>query len=865
MKNLFTILFLVYSFNLFAQPPVNDDCAGLIDLGVVPYCSDSIGVFYTNLDATESDIGNDNLPGAGACGNNDITFVGNDVWFAFTSSDTILDYTITVTGITDGQGSTPMSNPQIMVYRGDCAFDNLALLACGAADDGENVLELDVIGLDPNEVYFLRINDFSNTATPNWGTFQLCIDEIQPVNTIDEDGSNLCSGELYDSGGPDGDYGNNENNSFSICPPLGNNACITFNLTYYNIENFMDQVIFYDGPDTNSPQIDGITGVTTFSGNTPNEGGVCYTVQASSGCLTVQMITDATATYEGFAASWECSSQPCPPIEQISVDNNITDQEIIDNVGTPQTLITIDTIKCASGAYGTFQASDLSDLGLSKGLLLTSGSTNNAIGPNTGGGTTTIAGTPGDADLDYLSSLGGGQLSNDACIVELDVFVATDELTFEYVFGSEEYPEYANSNFNDIFALLISGPGITGDPNMNNQENLAIVPGTTTPVEINSLNHSVNWEYYRDNLGGLSVEYDGLTSDFQGYKKSLTASRNVTPCNTYHLKLAIADRGDSSFDSGVFISEIKGGTPTLSVNFASGVDYFVENCTGSDDELLITLSNPLDDSVTYDITISGTATLGLDYTLNIPSEITLAPGQTQLTYPIVPLTDTLTEGVETITITLSNDFGCGDITLSEITVELSDAPIVEIFTGQDTAFVCQDTCIFLEVSGATNYFWEPVSVVDDPFSATPQACPDNVSQWVNVVGSIGALPGCTAEDSIYLQIIDPQITISALDEFNLCEGDSVHLQAVNNVNNQGLVWSPGTGLSNINDEFVTASPNFTTTYTATVSLEGCTASDNFTVNVDAFDFPEITTFDTTICQGQAIMLAEQISNTTTNL
>src|SRR5690606_30735255 len=156
----------------------------------------------------------------------------------------------------------------------------------------------------------------------------------------------------------------------------------------------------------------------------------------------------------------------------------------------------------------------------------------------------------------------------------------------------------------------------------------------------------------------------------------------------------------------------------------------------------------------------------------------------------------------------------------------------------------------------------PVSVVDDPFSPVPQACPTS-DGWLYVIGSIGALPGCTAEDSIFLKIIDPQLEIVPLDEFNICVGDSVHLQAVNNLNNQGLVWSPGTGLSNINDEFVTASPSGNITYTATVTLQGCSASDNFTVNVDAFDFPDITTLDTAICQGQSVLLAEQIPNSTT--
>ncbi len=861
MKKLFTIFFLVYAFSLFAQP-VNDDCTGLIDLGVVPYCSDSIGVFYTNLDATESNIGNDNIPGPGSCGNNDITFVGNDVWFAFTTSDTILDYTITVTGITDGMGSIPMSNPQIMVYRGDCAFDELALLACGAADDGENVLELDVIGLDPNEIYFIRINDFSTTATPNWGTFQLCVDEIQPINTIDEGGSNLCSGELYDTGGPDEDYMNNENNVFTICPPAPNNACIVFTLQYYNIENGSDVLTFYDGPDINAPVITDLS--DGFSANEiSGGGGTCMTIQASSGCLTVQFTSDGSTTLEGFAGSWQCSAAPCEPFEFISVDGDVTEQDIIDNVSSPQTIVTVTNISCPNGAYGTFQAGDDTQLGLEKGLVLTCGSINNAIGPNNSNSTTTILGNGGDADLDYLSTVfGNGTTSNDACIVELDVFVATDQLTFEYVFGSEEYPEFVNTNFNDIFAFLISGPGIPGDVNMNNQENIAIIPGSNTPVQINSVNNLLNWEYYRNNEQGVSLEYDGLTSDYQAVKKSLTAQRNVTPCNTYHLKLAIADRGDSSYDSGVFISEIKGGTPNLSVNFASGVDYLVEDCTGTDDELLVTLSNPLDDSISYDVTIGGTAIQGVDYTLNMPSVITLAPGQTQLTYPLIPLSDGLIEGTETIIITLSNNFGCGNINLAQVTVEISDAPIVTIFTGQDTAFVCQNNCITLEVSGATDYFWQPVSAVDDPFSASPESCPTS-DLWVSVVGSIGALPGCSAEDSIYLQIIDPQLNIFAIGNPNICVGDSVQLQASNNVNNQGLIWSPGTGLSNINDELVTASPNVTTTYTATVTLAGCSASDDFTVNVDPFDFPIITTFDTTICQGQSIQLAEQIAFTTT--
>jgi gliding motility-associated-like protein len=857
MKKCFTFIFFLFTVSLFAQP-INDDCLGIIDLGVVPFCPDT--VFYTNLNATETDIGNDNIPAPGACGNNDITFVGNDVWFQFTTSDTITDYTITVTGITDGMGSTAMTNPQIMLYRGDCAFDDLALFACGSSDDGEFILELDVLDLDINEVYFIRINDWSPSASPNWGSFQLCIDEMDPISTIDQGGSNACTGELYDTGGPDGDYGPSENNAFTICPPFGQNACVTFTLQYYNLENFNDQITFYDGPDTSSPVIGNIDG----NGNGNNSGGVCYTVQATSGCLTVQFTSDGFTEFEGFGGTWQCSALPCEPIEGIDVDGNITEQDIIDNVSTPQTLVTIDTIICRPDAYGTFTASDNSGLGLEKGLILTTGSIFNALGPNNSGSTTTVNGGGGDSDLDYLSTQSGNSaLSNDVCIVEMDVFVATDELVFEYVFGSEEYPEFVNSTFNDIFAFLISGPGITGDVNIANQENIAIVPNTTTPVQINSLNDNINWEYYRDNLGGQSIQYDGLTSDYLGIKKSMTARKMVTPCNTYHLKFAIADRGDSSYDSGVFISEIKGGTPTLSVNFASGVDYLVESCTGVDDELLITLSNPLPDSAVYDVIIGGTATQGIDYILNIPNQVTIAPGQTELSYPFIPLSDALIEGTETIIITLTSNFGCGDIELTQITVELSDAPVVDIFAGQDTAFVCSGECLVMEVEGAVDYFWEPVSIVDNPTSANPEACP-LTSQFLYVTGSISALPGCSDSDTIWLEVVDPQMEIVPLGSVDLCEGNSVQLQAMNNVGNTNLEWSPSGTLDSDDQEIVTATPNVgTTVYTATVTISGCSATDDVTVTVDAFDFPTLTTTDTLICQGQSVQLANNIPITTT--
>ena len=60
MKNFLTLSFLFFVIGLFAQAPVNDDCDGIIDLGVVPFCP--VDTFFTNLNATATDIGNNNIP-----------------------------------------------------------------------------------------------------------------------------------------------------------------------------------------------------------------------------------------------------------------------------------------------------------------------------------------------------------------------------------------------------------------------------------------------------------------------------------------------------------------------------------------------------------------------------------------------------------------------------------------------------------------------------------------------------------------------------------------------------------------------------------------------------------------------------------
>ncbi|HAD12606.1 MAG TPA: hypothetical protein DCF33_09225 [Saprospirales bacterium] len=859
---LFLFIFQLVASMVVAQAPGNDafDCSTMVNLGEVPSCEPTV---YSNQNATPSVVATVDTVSCFQSGT-----AQRDVWFRFQCPISLLDVRITLNGI----GGSPITNPEFAVYRGDCFFNGLAELSCISADQGQIAAELDLFGLTPGADYYIRVSDWSATATPNSGSFTLCVDSIPPVVNITQGSSSLCSGTLFDSGGEFGDYGPNEDHTFVICPDQ-QAECISFNLEYYDLEPTInpfgsgdgDQLSFYDGNSANGQLLASLDGEGFSQQNVAGGGGVCFTVQAKSGCLTVVFESDANVQQAGWKGTWQCSSDPCIPMETLVVDTtNIVADSIVAAISTGGAVVTVTDIKCDAIQYGVFKyATESNDLNMGKGLVLTSGSATWAQGPNNQAGAGTVVppfNDPGDDDLNYLSNLyGSGSESHDACIIELDVFAATNEVVFEYVFGSEEYPEYIFSagGFNDIFAFLVSGPGIMGDPNLTNSAlNIAVLPNSTTPVQIDSVNNQVNWQYYRNNELSSTIQYDGLTSDSLGVKKSLTARVPVIPCNTYHLKLAIADRGDEAFDSGVFVSEIKAGSPDVEIQFASGIDYFIESCTGDDDTLFISLSKPASVPTTFNISLGGTATQGVDYLLNIPPTITFQPGETTLAFPIVPLPDALQEGAESILINLARDYGCGEVILKTLIAEINDGVEV-VVSGGDTLTVCKGDFLQLNASGATSYFWEPIAAVSNAYIANPVTSPTQ-SLWLTVKGLVGT---CEDIDSVFIKVVGPEIVASALSPTNICLGGAVSLQAVVSPANTPVTWLPATGLDDPTSLTPTATPTFPTTYAATVSLDGCTVTDFVTIIVDTLKMPSLIA-DTVACQNYPIQLASPFSSTT---
>ena len=186
-----------------------------------------------------------------------------------------------------------------------------------------------------------------------------------------------------------------------------------------------------------------------------------------------------------------------------------------------------------TASAGLFTGGIDAGLGIETGILMASGFINNAIGPNASNSITGILGLGGDADLNALS----GVTTFDATILEFDFVPNYNELFIEFVFGSDEYLEFVNSSFNDAFAFFLNGT------------NIAVVPSTTTPITINTINHLVNTTYFKNNYswpGPFCNEMDGFTT-------VLVANGAVTPNVSNHIKLAIADGSDHVLDSWVFI------------------------------------------------------------------------------------------------------------------------------------------------------------------------------------------------------------------------------------------------------------------------------------------------------------------------
>ncbi|MGZ5286191.1 MAG: choice-of-anchor L domain-containing protein, partial [Flavisolibacter sp.] len=381
---------------------------------------------------------------------------------------------------------------------------------------------------------------------------------------------------------------------------------------------------------------------------------------------------------------------------------------------------------------------------LSTGRVLTSGTLYGFNGLQTNFASTTHN-TPGDMQL---SSIINNAETNDAIVLEFDFVPLGDTVKFNYVFSSEEYPTFTCSNFNDAFAFFITGPGITGT------KNIALVPGTNIPVAINSINAGTDpspqlcndmgpgspfTQYFVNNTGSMNFTHNGHTT-------VLTALSQVVPCQTYHLKIVIADVFDHIYDSGVFL-EAKSliSTPLHIINanpVSNGDPFVVEGCTAG--AIQISRTRSLSFPQTINLTFAGTAVNGTDV-LTIPSSVVIQANDSIVTVPITPIADNLAETMEQLKIYVSYS-SCGassgfyaDSIVINLKDQLSATPVV-----QGANCTASTGSIQLNIpanSGASPYQYSINGGTYQPGNTFSNLAPGNYI--VNITDSVGCVNSFT--------------------------------------------------------------------------------------------------------------------------
>lgn len=328
---------------------------------------------------------------------------------------------------------------------------------------------------------------------------------------------------------------------------------------------------------------------------------------------------------------------------------------------------------------------------------------------------------------------------NDGCVLEFDFIAAGDTVSFDYVFGSDEYETWINTQYNDVFAFFLSGPGITGPYASpagfpDGSVNIAGVPNTdpNLPVTISSVNSGTNPEYYVDNQGGTDVCINGYTVPF-------TASYPVECGETYHIKLAIADGSDTALESIVVLEEGSfESNAVVQIDLSIDVGGPEANTIYEDCGLAtLTFERPVEtildiQEMVYINYGNSVATNGVDYgqpqpdgsLLPLPDSVVFAPYVSVVEFELTAAIDGVLEGPELVEMEIENVAACnGGGLMTFFSFYVAEEPPPFVVNGYDTE-MCLGTVLELAplVSGGYGnytYDWLCNGETGSPFMFEP--------------------------------------------------------------------------------------------------------------------------------------------------
>lgn len=492
----------------------------------------------------------------------------------------------------------------------------------------------------------------------------------------------------------------------------------------------------------------------------------------------------------------------------------------------------------ATNAIGTFNATNAS-IGIDEGIIMTTGTINQGAegpyGPN----------DKPNAGLDNNTS-GYGPLSNlvgtdtyNATLLEFDFIPYSDTVRFKYVFASEEYPEYVGSEYNDVFAFFITGPGIPGGT-----QNMAIIPGTTQPVAINNVNHLQNTNFYQSNGNGNQAPYnsDPYYVQYDGFTTPLEAVSKVECGETYHLVIAIADVGDPIFDSGIFLEKNSlNSEQPVSVDYELSNDPYgdgqtmAQGCTSA--EVTVTRSGPMvSEALTIPIDVSGSAVEGLDYS-SVPSSITFSPGETSISFTIDALNNTGLTGLVNLILQFQIDDPCGNSEYQAI--ELFIKPIEPVSVDIEAPDVlCPGEEIEIVANaegggGGYTYEWNT-----EETTPSISVIPSSTQTYTVEVTDDCLNETATASIDVEVPVYDPLETNATDDIVEQCPfvPFDLFVEANGGAGNYTYEWISPDGNLIGTAPTVNVTPSKTSTYTAVV-IDQCGEMDTATVKITILSPP----------------------------
>src|SRR5690554_2473014 len=328
-------------------------------------------------------------------------------------------------------------------------------------------------------------------------------------------------------------------------PPTGaatQTLIVTYTLADLEVEG--DNLIWYSNAAlTNEiPDTTEATNGTTY-----------YVVQTNGVCTSDALAITVTLDYPAITVS----------TDQYSV-NDLVEDVLIDSPCAFVDNITWSTGTNFGGPSGIAYFENTNPtFPMERGIILATGNVNSAPGPISGsqwGGS-----WPGDDDLeDYMNEVVAPSGYNDATYIEFDFQASSDAVSFNFIFGSNEYGGF-QCNWSDAFAFFLTNTETGAVTNM------ALVPGTDLPISVVTIRDEayspVDWitgepecesenDEYFDTYYGAGGNGVGANAPINllGHTVLMTASSNdVEPGVIYRMKLVIANRGDNMYDSAVLL------------------------------------------------------------------------------------------------------------------------------------------------------------------------------------------------------------------------------------------------------------------------------------------------------------------------